>query len=93
MNTQELIQNKVPSPFAILPKTPGQISHRNALLLVPFSIVVRISIDVIKYQSQKQLGQKRIYFTLQFHTIVCHGGKPGKELKAGTQRWELIHKP
>jgi hypothetical protein len=31
-------------------------------------VLIRVSIPVIKHQVPKQLGDKRVYFSLQFHT-------------------------
>jgi hypothetical protein len=48
----------------------------------------RVSIAVIKHHDQKQPGQERVYFSLQFHTTDHHWGKSGQEL-----RQELIQRP
>jgi hypothetical protein len=50
--------------------------------LIPISVLVRVSIALIKHHDQKQLEEVRAYFILQ--GTVHHPGKPGQKLKAGT---------
>lgn len=55
---------------AILPKTHAMAS---------ISVLIRVSIAVIKHHDQKQLGEGRTYFTLY------HAGKSGLEVKPRSQ--------
>ena len=64
-----------------------RVMNRHYLGIVTFkhkpSVLVEVSIAVIKCHDQKQLGKERIYFILQL--VVHHSGKAGQE--PGVRNW------
>jgi len=44
-----------------------------------FSVLVRVSVDVIKHHNQKQLGEERFNYIL--HSAIHYLGKSGRDLK------------
>jgi hypothetical protein len=50
-------------------------------MLFHISVLLGVSVAVIKHHGQKQLGKERVYFSIQFHITVYHPWKPGQELK------------
>jgi hypothetical protein len=61
--------------------------NRHYLGIVTFkhkpSVLVEVSIAVIKCHDQKQLGKERVYFVVQL--VVHHSGKAGQE--PGVRNW------
>ena len=57
-----------------------EIVHRWA------SVLVRVSIVVMKDHDEKQLMEEKVYFSLHALITVLDEGKPGQELKARTWR-------
>ena len=51
------------------------------------SVLIRVSIAVVKYHDHKQLWEERVYFSLQLTSqVICH---LLAEVRAGTWREEL----
>lgn len=60
-------------------------SHGSLHLIRPFAlgtVLVKVSIAIMKHQDQNQLGEEKVYCLLQL--IVHNLGMSGQELKAGT---------
>lgn len=53
-------------------------TERNYLLTFYFKQSLKIFIAVTKHHGQKQLEEKRVYLSLQFHITVLHWGSQGR---------------
>lgn len=51
------------------------------LLTIDLSILIRLSIAMIKHHDRKELGEGRVYFTLQLSGHISLLRKTGQELK------------
>jgi hypothetical protein len=55
------------------------------------SVLVRVSVAVVKCHEQNERGDERVWFTLQLR--ACHSGKLDQELEAQPQRSGLLQRP
>jgi hypothetical protein len=54
------------------------------MIIALITVVTCFSVIVIKHSGQNQIMRRKGLFSLHLQVAICHGGKSGKELKAGT---------
>ena len=71
-----LLRQPVKVPIGRVPGKPSDSLDDIAL--------IRLSITLVKYHGQKQVGEERVCFSLHFHIAVHHQRKSGQEPKVET---------